>query len=331
MRVLAIGDCHFKTSNGPATEAMTQALWSLVEERKPDFVVVLGDTLDRHESIHVQPLARAVTFLEGLAQRAPTYLLIGNHDRPNNSDFLSPFHPFLGLEHTPNLTIAANVVAREIQGELFLFVPYVPPGRFREALATCDVDYQKARAIFAHQEFRGAKMGAIISQTGDVWGVDEPLVISGHIHDYDLLQPNIIYTGTPLQHAFGDREDKTVSLFTFSSSMEQERIDLRLPRKKIIRLPVADFIRFTLTAPPENTELKIIVSGSNSDLKSLLKGKTSASWEKVGVKIAYREIADTTASAPIITNASYHEQLWETIKEDDQLVKLFTELFGPGK
>ncbi len=49
-------------------------------------------------------------------------------------------------------------------------VPYVPPGRFVEALNIIDNEWWKnVNCIFAHQEFYGCKMGAIESIEGDKW------------------------------------------------------------------------------------------------------------------------------------------------------------------
>ncbi len=68
-------------------------------------------------------------------------------------------------------------------------VPYVPPGRFVEALNIIDNEWWKnVNCIFAHQEFYGCKMGAIESIEGDKWDHSFPLVISGHIHSEQRLK-----------------------------------------------------------------------------------------------------------------------------------------------
>ena len=79
---------------------------------KPDAVAknVVGKILDRFESIHVSPLVRAVKFLIQLSNLSKVIVLIGNHDRQNNSDFLSDFHPFTALEENPNIIIASKVI-----------------------------------------------------------------------------------------------------------------------------------------------------------------------------------------------------------------------------
>src|SRR5438067_639302 len=131
---LTIGDPHFKVDNAIETDEMSRKIISLAHKEPPDFIVVLGDVLDRHENIHVDPLERSTLFLEQLSLIAPLYVIIGNHDRPNNSIFLTSQHPFNSFKRWPQTTIVDKVVTATIKGRQFCFVPYVPPGRFMEAL-----------------------------------------------------------------------------------------------------------------------------------------------------------------------------------------------------
>src|ERR1700677_1968587 len=164
---LVIGDPHFKISNIIETQAMIASIMIQANKKRPDIIVVLGDVLDRHESIHVSPLTRAVNFLKSLTEITPTYVLIGNHDLKNNQQFLSDEHPFVSLKYWhQNMTIVSTTLMVNIKGQNLVFVPYVPPGRFLEALNLCQ-GWESATAIFAHQEFFGCQMGAICSTDGD--------------------------------------------------------------------------------------------------------------------------------------------------------------------
>ena len=267
---LIIGDAHFKVVNIRETDAMVEAIVRVALERNPDIIIVLGDVLDRHETIHVSPLTRAIKFLARLMEIAPTYVLIGNHDLKNNRQFLSDEHPFNALKYWGNrMTVVDTTTMTTLNGQQIVLVPYVPPGRFVEALDHCP-GWESATCIFAHQEFKGAQMGAITSIEGDEWPLTNPYVITGHIHDYQEPQVNILYTGTPIQHAFGDRHDKTISYVVFHSSNERqhERIDLGLPRKQIVRITCLEVSTYT---PQPNCELKIIIRGTSGEIKAIMK------------------------------------------------------------
>lgn len=340
LTALVIGDPHFKVANVRETEEMSQKIVALAKERHPDFIVVLGDILDRHETIHVSPLERATMFLDELRQIAPLYAIIGNHDRPNNSNFLTSEHPFNALKVWPETIIVDKVLMMNIKGHQFIFVPYVPPGRFVEALETLDAHkgkledtLGKTTAIFAHQEFKGAKMGAVISQDGDDWKLNHPYVISGHIHDFDQPSPNIIYCGTPIQHAFGDRDDKTVSWFTWNTLLkgqpyipEHQRIDLGLMKKVILHLTTTEVAKYV---PESGKQIKIVVTGSTAEIKAATKLANIKSLIANGVKVVYKDTSICEIKGEgITTNQKYSERLYSAVSDDPELRKLYTRLFS---
>lgn len=371
---LVIGDPHFKVNNVRETQLMHERICEIARSRRPTFIVCLGDILDRHESIHVSPLERSSAFLHELSTIAPLYVLIGNHDRPNNSNFLTTEHPFNALKYWPNTHIIDTTYTEVIEGRKFIFVPYVPPGRFNEALrvllpkptvvpvlvvenntasttatnnevivapqSTDDLDVyftsDPVTTIFAHQEFRNAKMGAIQSAVGDEWNLAWPYVISGHIHDYDQLSGNIVYVGTPIQHAFGDRDDKTVSLFTWKSvdpklTPAEERIDLNVPKKMIIHLSCAEVANYV---PPVDRQIKIVITGSSAEIKSAMKLQNVKTLVSSGIKVVYKDVPTATPLTPVAPNRStgpilkYGSRLYMALNNDPDLTEMFTRLFG---
>ena len=340
---LVIGDPHFKVGNVKETDEMCEAIYRVVREKKPDFIVVLGDILDRHESIHAAPLCRSVDFLtklEKLCGEYGTWVLIGNHDMPNNRQFLTQIHPFTALKHLSEeqkLCIADTTINRTWKNNKFkfVFVPYVPPGRFVDALNTlADGTWTDATAIFAHQEFFGCKMGAIISNEGDKWPLGNPYVISGHIHDYQEPQTNILYTGTPMQHAFGDQHHKTISYFEFNVKdgkveRKHERIDLHLRKKHLEHITCTEVSGHI---PRNNCDLKIVITGTSPEIKTILQHPNIEIWKKAGHKIVYKDNAtagefSAIASAPRI-QITFTQALQNAIANDTQLHLVYQKAFG---
>lgn len=328
---LVIGDPHFKVSNIRETDAMVEAVIRTATQRQPDIIIVLGDVLDRHETIHVSPLTRAIKFLARLMAIAPVYVLIGNHDLKNNRQFLSDEHPFTALKFWGNnMTVVDTTTIVNIKGHVFTFVPYVPPGRFQEALNYRE-GWQTSTCIFAHQEFQGAQMGAIVSVEGDPWPVTYPYVVTGHIHDFQELQGNILYTGTPIQHAFGDRHDKTISYFRFHtpSIRDHERIDLGVPRKHIVRITCAEV---STHVPQQNCELKIIIRGTSGEIRAIKTHPNIAAWKQAGHKVIYKDIPLATSDdiVPVISRAPlrFSMVLYNTINPHPRLTSLYARIFG---
>ena len=335
-RIFVIGDPHFKINNVEETDEMTSKILHKLDQVKPDAVVCLGDVLDRHETIHVNPLLRSIDFFQKISAKYKLYILIGNHDRPSNQVFLTDEHPFSALKHWNNTTIVDRVVSDTIQNKEFLFVPYVPTGRFMEAIQTHvkDNNISGYSCIFAHQEFFGAKMGIVESKDGDRWSTENPLVISGHIHDFDELASNIIYTGTPIQHSFGDRDDKRVFLFTFENGgVKYEPYDLDLPKKKIVKISFSEIDHLKKLNPKYH--YKIIISGTPEELRTIKMGPFLQKLPKS--KIAYKTISTTMdqfSREMSFDTKSFLELLYEEIekKEDFEerkdLIEMYQDLFG---
>lgn len=91
--VLCIGDPHFKGDNKHETDLMELQVRELIIKLNPTFVVVLGDILHTHEKIDLRANKRATSFLRMLRSVSNwLYVLIGNHDRPDNNVFLTDDH-----------------------------------------------------------------------------------------------------------------------------------------------------------------------------------------------------------------------------------------------
>jgi hypothetical protein len=238
---LVIGDPHFRECSMADMELFSEEVLKLAREHahKIQSIVVLGDVMDRHGILHQKPYHQACKFLLDLSKIKHTYCLIGNHDFDNPSRYLPENHPFkvMTWSGVPSLTI----VDRPMKINNVMFVPYVPPGSFQRALDEGG-GIDGVGLIFAHQEFRGCRMGRIVSEMGDPWPMDDfgkhPYIVSGHIHDHQMVGENIMYTGTPIQVNFGEGEKRGVCIFDaeFKRSglpkrVGSEWLKINIPRK----------------------------------------------------------------------------------------------------
>ena len=288
--VLFIGDPHFQISNLPEVDLFITEITKLAYDKLPDLIIIAGDLLHTHERLHTTVLNKAHQFVDEMRNITKTYILVGNHDYTSNTQFLTDNHWMNSMKKWDNVVIVDKVTHENINGQSFVFTPYVYPGRFVEALQTFGDDsvWKSADCIFAHQEFEGCKMGAIISVDGDKWSLDNPLVVSGHIHSRQQPQENIYYSGTPLQHAFGESEKNVVAYFEFKEGGEYEldEIELKLPRKKIVYLDVEDVDSFKI--PKSEDKLRVTVSGNYDQFKALKKTKKYKQMLEKGIKVVFK-------------------------------------------
>tara|TARA_B110000438_G_scaffold288148_1_gene321256 strand:+ start:5022 stop:6023 length:1002 start_codon:yes stop_codon:yes gene_type:complete len=281
MKVLAIGDPHFMIKNIPEVEIFVKKLEELIKIENPDYIVMLGDLLHEHERLHTIPLNIAYNFIKMLSSYAYTYCIVGNHDLINNKQYLTDNHWMNAMKDWDNVKIIDKVITEND----FVFCPYVPPGRFTDAVES----YIKfdTKCVFAHQEFYGCKMGAIVSVDGDKWLDTHPIVISGHIHSNQRPQDNVYYPGSSLQHAFGESEKNIIPIIKFSDSgYDIREVDLELPRKKIVYVDIENIDDYEVKDTKH--KLKIKLSGNYEEFKTFKKSVKYKELSKKGVKISYK-------------------------------------------
>jgi DNA repair exonuclease SbcCD nuclease subunit len=328
MKVLSVGDIHIQESNLKEIDLLLLKLEEICKEKAPDFIVLLGDTLHFHNRLHTPELNKAYEFVNRLRVFSPVFLLIGNHCYINNSQFLTDNHWANGLKEWEHVT----VVDRVISFKNFYFVPYVPNGQFREALNTVDSGWESASCIFAHQEFKGCKMGAITSIEGDDWPEDYPLVISGHIHKSQQPQKNIMYTGSSIQVAFGESTKNSVLFSIFKNKIVHECIDLDLPRKRIVYIDIENINDFK-PSDTKNDTVKLTIKGNYLQFKALKKTKKYKDIVASGVKVVYKPTSIIKSKEPVVEETSVKTILEGLLRQHKDevikghLLKFFEEIF----
>lgn len=325
MTILCIGDIHIKPTNTHLVDALEAQLLDWIDHETVHTVILLGDILDTFEKIHTQALNRAYALIDTLRKRTHVYLLVGNHDLINNQQFLSTQHWMNALKDWRSVTVVDTVHTAYLPYQVVL-VPYVPVQRFQDALATLD-DWQQAEYIFAHQEFQGSKMGAIQSAHGDPWPCDSPMVISGHIHEYQRPQDNILYIGAAIQNNFGDQTDPRV-LCIRGTQRQWTELPLRLPKKKTVYSTLED-VQTLDTAQyiddPHVDTVRIVVRGDYEQFKTFLKSKQYESLAaNAKCKIVHKPIApvpsttsepEDNASPDPTTQGTFEERLTRHVLE----------------
>lgn len=285
--ITAVGDPHFRTDNIQEVEMFIEAMIKLCNEVKPNLIVILGDLLHTHERLHTMALNKALFFIDQMRKISPTIVLVGNHDLVSNQEFLTTNHWMNSMKEWDNVTIVDTTIQKTINDHLFTFVPYVYPGRFEEALNYTQ-NWKESTAIFAHQEFYGCKMGAIVSSEGDKWSLNLPNVVSGHIHSNQTIG-NIYYCGSSLQHAFGESDRNIIPVFTWknnSNKYELKEVDLGLPRKKIIYKDISEIEN--LNIEQKDDKIKLSISGKQEEFKAFKKTKKYKDLVKDGIKVVFK-------------------------------------------
>lgn len=311
VKVLFIGDPHFQLNNLSELDTFIDQVYNILLEKQPNIIVVAGDLLHTHERLHTDVMNKAYIFVKKLSLITKTYVLVGNHDYTSNNQFLTTNHWMNGMKEWKNVVIVDKVICEKFLDKTFTFVPYVYPGKFKLALDTLkEKCWEKSDCIFAHQEFEGCKMGAIISEIGDKWSNDLPPVVSGHIHSRQKLGNNVFYPGTPMQHAFGESENNILALLHFKNledNYTMEEINLSLPKKKIIYVNIDDVDSYEYSDTQD--KLKLTITGNQHKFKAFKKTTKYKEILNKGIKVIFKSEKIETSEYTDLKTVNFKEIL----------------------
>lgn len=300
--ILVFGDTHFKPKDCEAGEELISKAHDVARQIAPSAIILLGDTMDTHETAKNAPWKQACRFIEGFSEIAPTYVLIGNHDLINQNQFLTDNHFFNPLKKWENVTIVDSPLHVEIGGYNIVLCPYVPPGRFEEALDSmaerggCQEDFswrEEASCIFGHQEIEGVEYNGIVSTKGDLWSDEYPPLICGHIHTPFQIGENVFYPGSSRQVDSNENPDKRIWNVSFGDEgeLEFDKIDLGLKGRKEVEMACENIAEFDFDLA-KKYYVKVKLHGTPEQFKIFRKSHLHAKMMQHGVKIGFIPIKD---------------------------------------
>jgi DNA repair exonuclease SbcCD nuclease subunit len=124
------------------------------------------------------------------------YLVVGNHDQAVKNGDIHSLRPFRELPHVEVIDIPTTI-------KNVLFLPYQEKIDFNT--------FTSAEYLVGHMGVSGATVGASNYEIGEEVSLKHlkkyKLAFLGHFHKGQTLG-NVYIPGSPLQHTFGEREDK---------------------------------------------------------------------------------------------------------------------------
>ena len=268
MKILCIGDLHFRPSQFDVGLQCLKWLETIVATHKIDMVVNLGDTFDSHQVIRSEILSEFRSHLDRMCDLLGTrkYMwVLGNHEFYKPSD--SKYHAlqvFKGIKD--NLIIIDKPQVIESLG----FIPYLSS---HETFPILPTPY-----VFTHNTFYGADFGFKKTTEGFIFD-DLPYetIISGHIHIRQTLKDKIIYPGTPYSMSSTDADwVKGVDVFDTETNIF-EFIPSPFPMWRTVNIDVENY-----KEPDFNQKdtFIITISGPKVLVKSFIDSSITKEWKK---------------------------------------------------
>ena len=243
MKLIHISDLHlgkrlFEYSMLEDQEFILKRILGIVEEEKPDGVLIAGDVYDKSV-----PSAEAVQlfddFLVGLQKTGTqVFVISGNHDSPERIAFGGRLMDASGIHMSPVYGGKTEPYElKDVHGIVKIWLlPFVKPAHVRRyldegvssytdavraAVSAMEIDPAERNVLVTHQFVTGARRSE--SEEVSVGGADNvdasvfelfDYVALGHLHSpQNCGSERIRYCGTPLKYSFSEAKDgKSVSV-----------------------------------------------------------------------------------------------------------------------
>jgi DNA repair exonuclease SbcCD nuclease subunit len=346
MSILVIGDLHITKSNEREINIFMTDIMTIIANNNISFIVILGDTLDNMGKIDMDCLCRASDLFELLTSSGKqVFVLIGNHDRKNNKEYLNDIHPFRGFKYFPGLHIIStcfvynytindeiNQIAKNMK---FCFMPYVPNGMYMKTLEDFKINIKEIDIFFSHSEFDGCKINKLSKTKCEVWPLEYPLNISGHIHNYEIVQHNLKYTGTPFQQDFTEPPNKGVYLIDLKEpGFKLTKLSLNIPPKIVIKVNYTELESLILDP---NINIKLHIFGPTSHVKDIMNRPDMV----VKFKNVSKKYSEETKDKHVINNNNennniieykpnnlqFYNSFIQKVSEDKRMYNVYSALF----
>ena len=354
--ILVIGDIHFQFKAVRECEELIAKIIHQVQNRNPNIIIILGDVLDTCERAHEIPFNMAYDLIKAISKDATVYILMGNHDLINASQFLTNRHFFRPYTEWPNIVIVDKAIKVELTGEMVVMCPYVPKERFIEALDTTDSGdgdagdkpWKECKCVFSHVEVNNIiPFNKTEEQKKEemVWLPEYPPLISAHIHKPQNLGSNIYYIGSARQVDSNEDPEKYIWGLSFTERSEYplddnglsiEYIDLGLRAKKEFILEFDELESFDLELSA-TYKIKIKVNATTEQWKLFKVGSLAKTFKKHDISVvrqASDSVMEDLKAAIISRNNSTAPVTFEAVLSDivknktNNVQRIYDEIFN---
>ena len=270
MRFAHIADTHIRNLkyHYEYREVFNQ-LYDLLKEKKVDYIVHCGDIAHTKTQISPEFVSMCRDFFKNLADIAPTYVILGNHDgnlkNSNRLDALTPIA--IALDH-PNLHLLKNSGETKIDDKFVLNVLSV----FDADNWTDPTNEDDVNIALYHGSVSGCKTDSgWTMQYGehDIAIFDKfDYAFLGDIHKTNQIlddEGRIRYCGSTIQQNHGESDDKGLLIWDIEDkekfSVEHFSFQNPKPFVTIVLTPKGRIPK--ATAPPAGARLRLV---SNNNL-----------------------------------------------------------------
>jgi exonuclease SbcC len=336
MKFAHIADTHIKNLKyHKEYKAVFKQLYASLKEQKVDYIIHCGDIAHTKTQISPEFVELCSDFLKNLADIAPTYIILGNHDgNLRNSYRQDAITPIVDALDHKNLHLLKNAGETHIDDKFCLNVLSV----FDEDNWVKPTDPDKINIGLYHGAIKYSRtdIGFVMEHGEHSISIfdDCDYAMLGDIHKTQILnkEGTIAYAGSTIQQNFGETDDKGMFIWDIQSKTEfsREKINFVNPKPFItIRLTKTGRIPNGFKCP-DGARLRL-VADSNIALERLRRAVDIAKHRFKPESITFLNKAN---SNDLTVENSVDTELFENLRDEktqQDLIKEYLKDYNVGE
>jgi DNA repair exonuclease SbcCD ATPase subunit/DNA repair exonuclease SbcCD nuclease subunit len=336
MRFAHIADTHIKNLKyHKEYKAVFKQLYASLKEREVDYIIHCGDIAHTKTQISPEFVELCSDFLKNLADIAPTYIILGNHDgNLRNSYRQDAITPIVDALNHKNLHLLKDAGETHLDDKFCLNVLSV----FDENNWVKPTDPDKINIGLYHGAIKYSRtdIGFVMEHGEHSISIfdDCDYAMLGDIHKTQILnkEGTIAYAGSTIQQNFGETDDKGMFIWDIQSKTEfsREKINFVNPKPFItIRLTKTGRIPKGFKCP-DGARLRL-VADTNIPLERLRRAVDIAKHRFKPESITFLNKAN---SNDLTVENSVDTELFENLRDEktqQDLIKEYLKDYNVGE
>lgn len=330
-KLLHVSDTHIRNLKYHAEyRQIFEKIYEIAKQEKVDYIVHCGDLAHTKTQLSPEYFELATDFLKNLADIAPTYIILGNHDgnlkNDTRQDAVTPI--IQALQH-PQLHLLKDSGETHLNEDICLNVLSV----FDEDNWTRASDENKINIALYH-----GSVGGVVTDTGWVMehgdhdvsifeGFDYALL--GDIHKTNQIldtEGRVRYCGSTVQQNFGETNDKGFLIWEIESKDKFKVKHHAIPNPRpFITIHLEKDGALPETTVPPNSRLRLVCS-SHVPAKDLKKATDIAKQRWQPESVVVQNKPGTSLSVDEISG-EYETENLRDVTVQEKLIKEYLKDF----
>lgn len=333
MKILHVADTHIKNLKyHDEYKQVFNEIYRIAKEEKVDYIIHCGDIAHTKTQISPEFVGMAGDFFKNLADIAPTYVILGNHDanlkNDTRTDAISPIINALNLKNLFLLKYSGEVA---INDQITLNVL----SRIDEEKWCKPTDPSKINIALYHGSIAGVQTDSGYVMESGEFPIDifegHDFAFLGDIHKSNQIldtEGRVRYPGSTVQQNFGETDDKGFLIWEINSKNDFSCKHYLIPNPR-------PFVTILLNEDGTVPDIEIkqgsilrIVADKSISLEKVKKATEICKNKFLPESITFvNKAIQTTGDAKVISDVVSHNENIRDVTVQEKLIKNYLKDF----